>query len=535
MSGVAHFFVVASENGPELWLRTGQHIMLTGVSTLLAIVIGIPLGIFAAKRGWAERPLLAGVGILQTVPSLAMLALLLAMLQQIGAVPAIIALTLYALLPIVRNTVTGLRGIAPNILEAARGVGMTTAQQLRLVELPLALPIIVAGVRTAAVVAVGIATLSAFIGAGGLGQFINRGLALSNTDLILLGAIPSAVLALAVDGAIGAFQWGIEARRRPCDTTRIWLARIATALPVAILVIGAAAYWSSSGGHRNVSAGGNQSTLRIGAKNFTESLLLAEMIAQLVEAQTDLRVKRRYGLGGTMIAHNALNEGAIDLYVEYTGTALTVILNEPSMQDPDAVLKAVEKAYAERFDLVWLKPFRINNSYALAVRGDVARARAWSTISDLATEAEHLRAGFTPEFSQRRDGYPGLAKAYGFRFGRVFDLEAALMYRALAEKEVDVISAYATDGRIDALNLVVLADDRHFFPPYFAVPVIRKPVLTRHPELAGIIAPLSDVLDDEVIRGLNWAVDGEKKNPRAVVTQFLESKGLLPEPAGNGL
>jgi glycine betaine/choline ABC-type transport system substrate-binding protein len=282
---------------------------------------------------------------------------------------------------------------------------------------------------------------------------------------------------------------------------------------------------------RSASSGEPQGTLRIGAKNFTESLLLAEMIAQLVEAETDLRVERRYGLGGTMIAHNALNEGAIDMYVEYTGTALTVILERPSMQDPDAVLAAVRNAYAERFDLVWLKPFRINNAYTLVVRDEVARARGWREISDLASEAGSLRAGFTPEFSQRPDGYPGLAKAYGFRFGRVFDLEAALMYRALAEKEVDVISGYATDGRIDALNLTVLADDRHFFPPYFAVPVIRRPVLDRYPELTGIIAPLADVLDDAVMRGLNWAVDGEKKNPRAVATQFLEAKGLLPTVA----
>lgn len=534
MSGLAHILSVVEQNGPELWLRTGQHIMLTGISTLMAIVIGIPLGIFAAKHAWAERPLLAGIGVLQTVPSLAMLALLLALLQQIGAVPAIIALTLYALLPIVRNTVTGLRGIAPDILEAARGVGMTAAQQLRLVELPLALPVVVAGVRTAAVVAVGIATLSAFIGAGGLGQFINRGLALSNTDLILLGAIPSALLALAVDGAIGAFQWGIEARRRARDTTRIWLARAATALPIVILVIGAAAYWSSSGGHRqSLDADGSpQGTLRIGAKNFTENLLLAEMIAQLVEAQTDLRVERRYGLGGTMIAHNALRDGAIDLYVEYTGTALTVILNEPTIQDPDAVLSKVRDAYAENFDLVWLKPFRINNTYALAVRGGVAQERGWSTISDLTPDAAALRAGFTPEFSERPDGYPGLARAYGFRFGRVYDLEAALMYRALAEGEVDVISAYATDGRIEALELVLLDDDRHFFPPYFAVPVIRKPVLTRHPDLRAIIAPLSDLLDDATMRALNWAVDGEKKNPRLVATRFLQANGLLPVAEG---
>jgi len=536
MSALNHVLSVLEQNGAELWLRTGQHIMLTGISTLIAIAIGIPLGIFATKRAWAERPLLAGVGILQTVPSLAMLALLLTLLQQIGAVPAIIALTLYALLPIVRNTVTGLQGIAPEIIEAARGVGMTESQRLRLVELPLALPVLVAGVRTAAVVGVGIATLSAFIGAGGLGQFINRGLALSNTDLILLGAIPSALLALAVDGSIGAFQWGIETRRHARTPMRIWATRLAASLPAAILIVGAIAYWSSMGGGaaRLVAPQSGESqrgTLRIGAKNFTENLLLAEMIAQLLETHTKLRIERRFGLGGTMIAHNALNEGAIDLYVEYTGTALTTILNAPTMQDPEAVFDTVRDAYASRFNLVWLKPFRINNSYALAVRRAEALKRGWATISDLAAAADGLRAGFTPEFSQRPDGYPGLKRAYGLRFRRVYDIEAALMYRAVAEDEVDVISAYATDGRIDALSLTLLEDDRHFFPPYFAAPVVRKSVLVRHPEVRTVIAPLSEVLDDAVIRALNWAVDGEKKNPRQVATEFLHAKGLLPETA----
>ena len=536
MSTLDHVLAVIAANGPELWLRTGQHIMLTGISTLVAIAVGIPLGVFAAKRAWAERPLLAGVGILQTIPSLAMLALLLTMLQQIGALPAIIALTLYALLPIVRNTVAGLRGIAPDITEAARGVGMTAAQQLRLVELPLALPVLVAGVRTAAVVGVGIATLSAFIGAGGLGQFINRGLALSNTDLILLGAIPSGLLALAVDGAIGAFQWGIETRRRARGRARIWAAWGATALPALILVIGAVAYWSATsaggmGGTSAVGAPNKSGVLRIGAKNFTENLLLGEMIAQLLEARTGLRVERRFGLGGTMIAHNALREGAIDLYVEYTGTALTTILRAPSMHDPDAVLDYVRKAYAEKFSLVWLKPFRINNAYALAVRGQEAKSRGWATISDIAASAGSLRAGFTPEFSERPDGYPGLKQAYGLAFRHVYDIEAALMYRALAEGEVDVISAYATDGRIGALGLTLLKDDRQFFPPYFAVPVVRKDVLERHPQISDVIALLSDVLDEPTMRGLNWAVDGEKKNPRKVAMEFLRARGLVPETA----
>ncbi len=530
MSALNHFLSVVEQNGAELWLRIGQHIMLTGVSTLAAIAIGIPLGVVAARRAWAERPLLASVGILQTIPSLAMLALLLTMIGQIGAVPAIIALTLYALLPIVRNTVTGLRGIAPSIAEASRGVGMTPTQQLTLVEMPLALPVIVAGVRTAAVVGVGIATLSAFIGAGGLGQFINRGLALSNSNLILLGAIPSALLALAVDGSIAAFQWGIETRRRACKPSTIWAARVATALPALILAIGAIAYWSTSGGILSAMQGsprGSQETLRIGAKNFSESEVLGEMIAQLIEAKTDLRVERRFGFGGTMIVHKALVESEIDLYVEYTGTALTTILGAKTITDPERVLQYVRDVYAKRFHLIWLAPFKINNTYALCVTASQARARGWATISDLVADAGNLRAGFTPEFSHRPDGYPGLRKAYDLNFVQVFDLDAALMYGAVAKGEVDVISAYATDGRIDAYNLLLLKDDLHAFPPYNAAPVVREAVLKEHPELPAILAPLTNLLDDKPMRALNWQVDGEKKSPHAVARAFLQSKELL--------
>ena len=190
-------FVV--ERLPELYLRTGEHLMLTGCSSGAAVLIGIPLGIVVFRNSWLRNPAMGVIGILQTIPSLAMLAFLLALLHRIGALPAIIALTLYALLPIVRNTLTGLEGVSPQVMEAAKGIGMTHGQRLRLVRIPLAVPVIVAGIRTATVVGVGIATLSAFIGAGGLGQFINRGLALSNTRLILLGAIPAALLALMMD------------------------------------------------------------------------------------------------------------------------------------------------------------------------------------------------------------------------------------------------------------------------------------------------------------------------------------------------
>ena len=212
--GTGSMILYVADRLPELWLRTGEHLILTGCSTSLAILIGIPVGILIFRNAWLRNPVMGAIGILQTIPSLAMLVFLLALLNKIGAAPALIALTLYALLPIVRNTLTGLEGVSPQLMEAARGIGMTEYQQLRMVRIPLATPVMIAGIRTAAVIGVGIATLSAFIGAGGLGQFINRGLALSDTKLILLGAVPAALLALIVDASLGAFEWALRPERK---------------------------------------------------------------------------------------------------------------------------------------------------------------------------------------------------------------------------------------------------------------------------------------------------------------------------------
>ena len=199
-----------------------------------------------------------------------------------------------------------------------------------------------------------------------------------------------------------------------------------------------------------------------------QGIVLAEVIAQFIEARTDLRVERYPNLGGTMICHEALVSGELDLYVEYSGTALTAILNLEMPESSDDVWAIVTEEYRERFDLEWLEPLGFNNSYTIAVRRDDARRRGWASISDLARDASHLRAGFTAEFAERADGYRGLSRKYGFEFAEVHDLEPALMYTALARKELDAIAAFATDGRIDAYDLQTLKDDASYFPPYQA-------------------------------------------------------------------
>lgn len=516
---------------PELWIRTGEHLILTGCSTLAAIFIGVPLGILVFRTPWLRGPTLGAVGILQTIPSLAMLVFLLALLQTIGALPAIIALTLYALLPIVRNTLTGLEGVPPEVMEAARGMGMTEYQEFKMVRIPLATPVIVAGIRTAAVVGVGIATLSAFIGAGGLGQFINRGLALSNTRLILLGAIPAGLLALIVDFSIGAFGWGLRPakKRGRRELVKAILRPLALAMPILLVLVGVFSHFTRpfAGGLLTARSHIESGTIRIATKNFTEQLILGEIMAQLIEARTDLRVERRFNLGGTMICHEALVNGQIDLYAEYTGTGLTAILKEPVISDPAKALQYVSRVYRERFGAEWLKPFGFNNTYAVTVRALDAKKHGWAKISDLQEAAPGLRAGITAEFAERPDGYPGLQKMHGLQFEEVHDMDPALMYEAVSKGEVDVICAFATDGRIAAYNLKPLEDDLHFFPPYYAAPVIRSDFIQAHPEVGGVLSLLGGLVDNAAMRRLNFLVDGEKQRPAGVAEAFLREKGLF--------
>lgn len=509
---------------PELGLRTGQHLVLTGMSTGLAIAIGLPLGVLASQKQWLKAPLLGVIGIFQTVPSLAMLAILLTLVGRIGFLPAAIALTIYALLPIARNTVTGIEGVPPEVVEAARGIGMTRWQQLRMVQLPLAMPVLIAGFRTAAVVGVGIATLSAFIGAGGLGQFINRGLALSNTKLILLGAIPAAILALIVDAVIAATAWGMQpVRQSERGTLTARLKPVALALPVLLVgVVLFTAFRDSAIGHQR-----EQNVVRIGSKNFSEQLILGEMMSQLIEEHTSLKVDRRFNLGGTMICHDALASGGIDLYAEYTGTGLVTVLKLPTSADAEAVYDTVSDLYQSEFDLIWLDPFGFNNTFAITVREADAEQHGWKTISDLKPVANSLQAGFTSEFSGRPDGYPGLREEYNISFGEVHDLEPALMYQAVAQNQVDVICAFTTDGRIAAFNLQPLDDNRSFFPPYYAAPVVRESFLKEHPEVAGVLEKLAGVLDNETMQRLNYEVDEHGKLPAVVAKAFLIDQGLL--------
>jgi len=272
---------------------------------------------------------------------------------------------------------------------------------------------------------------------------------------------------------------------------------------------------------------GRERRIIVGSKNFTEQIILAELLAQQIESHTSLQVERRVNLGGTLICQQALRAGQIDLYVEYTGTALTVVLGESPSRDPAEVYTRVKKAYAERFGFELTEPLGFNNTFAMVVRGEDARRLNLHAISDIAPYAPRWRAGFGYEFMERPDGFRGWAQTYHLRFAeppRIMDL--GLIYRALKEKQVDIVAGNSTDGVIEGLDLFVLEDDHHYFPPYQAVPVVRGESLQRHPELWSVLRALGGQISETEMRRLNYAVDGEHRDVSQVVRGFRRAKGL---------
>jgi osmoprotectant transport system substrate-binding protein len=265
----------------------------------------------------------------------------------------------------------------------------------------------------------------------------------------------------------------------------------------------------------------------VGTKNFTEQVVLGELLAQQIESKTRLPVERRFYLAGSYICHQAILAGRIDAYVEYTGTALTAILKEPATGSAAEVYAKAKKAYRERFGLEVSDPLGFDNTFAIVVRGQDARQFKLKTISDAVPYTPRWRAGFGYEFMERPDGFQGLAKTYELRFAaapRIMDL--GLLYRALVEKQVDLVAGNSTDGLIAALNLAVLEDERHYFPPYEAVPIVRTTTLERHPEVGAALGELAGKISEEEMRQMNYAVDGEHRDPKEVVRDFLRAKRL---------
>ncbi len=523
---VARLSAFAAANWRALLGATAEHLELVAVAVGVAVAIGVPLGLWLTRHRRWQRSVLGFVGVLQTVPSLALFGLLIPLpfVGGIGARTAIIALVLYALLPVVRNTVVGIEGVDANVRAAAIAMGMTDWQLLWQVELPLASGVLLAGVRVATVINVGVATIAAAIGAGGLGTYIFRGLRMNDNVFVLAGALPAALLALAADWLLGLLEAHLAVGARSADSRQraqrqrrrrriVW----ATTLGLAVVLVGggfAYARW-----HRT------RADVVVGAKDFTEQLILGELMAQMCEAR-GLRIERRFELGGNL-CHDALVAGEIDAYPEYSGTSLTAILKRPLDTDPRRVYQQITNDYAERFDVEVGPPLGFENTFAILVRGADARALNLRTVSDARAVVQKWRAGFGQDFLSRPDGYDGFVRAYELHFDAApREMDLSLTYRALAARQVDIIAGNSTDGLIATLDLFQLTDDRRYFPPYEAIFLARRDALERAPAMRDVLQRLGGAISTEEMRTLNYEVDGEKRAVADVVRRWRARKGL---------
>jgi osmoprotectant transport system permease protein len=529
----------------EILQRCGEHLLMVALAVAIALLIALPLGVLIQGRPRLAQLVLGLANAVQTIPSLAIFGLLLTVpvLGGIGPTPAVVALVLYALLPLLRGLVTGLNQVPTGLKEAGRALGLSRGQVLRHVEFPLALPSLMAGLRVATVISVGVATIGAAIGAGGLGVFIFRGIATVNNSLLLAGALPAAAIALVADGALGALETrlsrrgakgGSQAGRRGDGRAawrpRRWCQLLAGALLVAtLLAIPVAWRWLAPAGDETASgetAGGKPASgemVVVGAKGYTEQLLLGELLAQEIEANTSLRVKREFSLGSTFLLHEAVRQGRIDGYVEYTGTAWTAILRQPPLppERRAAVWQRARQLYDERYRLRMFPSLGFENSFAILIRQADGQRLGLRTISDAVQPARQWRAAFGYEFLNRADGFPGLAERYGLRFAAPPSaMDLGLTYRALADGRVDLIAGDSTNGLISALKLQKLDDDRAYFPPYDAVPVFNAASLRRHPELVPVLDRLSGRLSATTMQKLNAAVDLQGQTPELVVRRW---------------
>ena len=381
----------------ELAALLGQHVFLVFVSTVAAVVLGVPIGILAARRPRLGAPIVWLANVAQTIPSLAMFGFLLPLpfVGGLGARVAISVLVLYALLPIIRTTVAGMRSIDPALVEAGMALGMTPVQLFRRVELPLALPSIVAGIRVATVIGVGTATIAAAVGAGGLGEYIFRGLSMVEPTVILAGAVPAALLALTFDGTLTLIERAI---RRAIESGGARRSRVlVSAAAVGLLAAGAVTY-AALRPARDV--------VRVGSKNFTEQILLGELLAQTIETQTGVKVERRLNLGGTFICDRALRSGDIDVYVEYSGTALTAVFHQPVQTDPRQVLDTIRQRYAQA-GVTLLDPLGFENTFAILVRGSDASSFNLKTIGDVGAAGREVEGGLRLRVPPTRRRLPG--------------------------------------------------------------------------------------------------------------------------------
>lgn len=505
-----------------------QHVLLSAAALGLGVAISLPLAVAASRSPGVRWPVLGLASVIQTIPSLALLALFYPLLlglsslsrhlfgfgfPALGFLPSLLALTLYSMLPILRNGVTAIIGLDPAVLQAARGVGMTRSQRLWRVELPLAAPMIMAGVRTAAVWVIGTATLATPVGQTSLGNYIFSGLQVENWVWVLFGCGAAVALALVTDQLLALVELGV-ARRRP---------RLA-GLGVGLLLAGVAA-----AGSVPLAAAGRTGYL-IGAKNFSEQYILAALIADRIR-EGGHATSERTDLGST-IAFRALAANELDVYVDYSGTLWTNILGRTDSPPRESMLRELHVALRHRYGVELFGALGFENAYVLAMRSDRASALGVRTIEDLARVAPQLTLGGDLEFFARPEWHL-LEARYRLAFHARREYQPTFMYRALMSGQADVITAFSSDGRIAADHLTVLGDPLHAIPPYDAV-LLLSPRRAADPVLRAALAPLRDAVPIALMREANYLVDRPtgKLSP-AQSARWLERAADRGDPVSN--
>lgn len=500
-----------NERRGDLWSELINHLGISVVSLLIAMLIAIPLAIWVVRHPKVAETGLQIAGILQTIPSLALLGLLIPIVG-IGTTPAIIALVIYALLPIFQNTYLGISEIDPAIEEAADAFGMSKMRKLFKVELPMARPAIVSGIRTAMVLIIGTATLAALIGAGGLGTFILLGIDRNDMPLIIIGTISAALLSIILSSLIRWFE-----RAKP------WHSMVG--LAILIILLGGGGVYSAYANR--------QQTVTIAGKLGSEPEILINMYKDLIEAEdADINVEIKPNFGKTTFLYNAVKNDQIDIYPEFTGTVLETLIDDESIDtqglSEEETYNQAKEHLQKQDQLTLLEPMSYNNAYALAVSDEFKEEEHLGTISDLANIQSDIQAGMTLEFIDREDGLRGIEELYDLDF-ETSSMEPALRYQAIDDGRVNLIDAYSTDSELREYHLSILEDDKGLFPKYQGAPLMSTAFADDNPQVVEALDKLGGKITEEEMQEMNYEVNVEEETPADVAHSYLTENGLLEE------
>ncbi|WP_448821583.1 glycine betaine ABC transporter substrate-binding protein [Cetobacterium sp.] len=509
------------EKLPEVHVALIQHIEITSLAVSIAIAIGVPIGIFITRSEQLSKAVLTTAGIFQTIPSLALFGLIIPVMG-IGVKPAVFVLFLYSLLPIITNTYIGIKGVDKSTIQAAIGMGMTNFQVLTKVKLPIAVAVIMGGIRISTVATIGTATIAALIGAGGLGELIFRGISTSNNNLVLTGAIPTAILAFVANYFLGVLEKVLTPNGMLTDfkekKKNIKILNI-----IAIVLILGAGFRI----YENIESS-NIPTIVVGHKNYNEQRILGVMISQIIEANTDYKAKT-VELGTGTVIFEAIKNGDIDVYPEYTGVAYAAYLGKKEKADAKTVFETIKSEYLKNHDLDIREPIGFENTYAFAMKPEVAKKYGIKTISDLKKYANNMILSGPHEFMEREDGLLGIQKAYNIKFKSILSMDQGLVISSLLSDKIEVALVYSTDGLIAKHELLLLEDNLKFFPPYEVVITIRKGFENIKGDIIETLDSLVGALNENEMQKLNLlAIEGNEPIEN-IINNFLIDKGIIED------